>query len=161
MVPSAITVLGSLPLTANGKVDRKHLPMPEIQCSRRETAYVEPTSQIEQKIAAVWREVLASEKVGIHDNFFDLGGNSFLMVQAYTKLRKVLLHDISIIEMFFQYPTIYTLAQFLAEGERAQPALEEISDQGHSRIESHKSSIQQRRWTRLSRRATERNQEDA
>jgi hypothetical protein len=159
-------------------VDRKNLPVPEIQSSRRETAYVEPGSEIEQKIAAVWREVLALEKVGLHDSFFDLGGNSFLMVQAYTKLRKILARDISIVEMFFQYPTIHALAEFLVQtqggttganidsntgapifGDKSLES-EKSSDQQQRRINSRKTLVQQQRKVRLSQRVAERDEED-
>jgi hypothetical protein len=115
MLPSAMMVLDRLPLNPNGKVDRKNLPLPEIQSSRKETGYRAPTSEIEQTIAAVWQEVLGHPKVGIHDNFYDLGGNSLLMVRVHTKLRKILKRDLSIMEMFFQYPTIHALAEFLTQ----------------------------------------------
>jgi hypothetical protein len=157
MVPSAIIIVGSFPLTANGKLDRQNLPLPEIQSSGNATGYVAPTSEIERKIAAVWQEVLALEKVGLHDNFFDLGGNSLLMVQVYTKLHKILSRDISIIEMFFQYPTIHTLAKFLIQAQHTQTDLEESANHLHKRIGIHKTSVQQQRKVRLSHRTTDRN----
>jgi len=97
--------------------------------------------------------------VGIHDNFFDLGGNSFLMVQAYTKLHKILPRDMSIVEMFFQYPTIHALAEFLTQAQRVQPSMEEGTDQLQRRINSRESLVQQQRKVRLSHRITERNEE--
>ena len=157
MVPSAIIIVGSFPLTANGKLDRQNLPLPEIQSSGNATGYVAPTSEIERKIAAVWQEVLALEKVGLHDNFFDLGGNSLLMVQVYTKLHKILSRDISIIEMFFQYPTIHTLAKFLIQAQHTQTDLEESANHLNKRIGIHKTSVQQQRNIRLSHRTTDRN----
>ena len=175
MIPSAIMMLDSLPLTPNGKVDRKNLPAPEIQSSRKETEYREPTSEIEQTIAAVWQEFLPSKKVGIHDNFFDLGGNSMLMVRAYTRLRKVLQdrptngarhtgndRDLSIIEMFFQYPTIHALAEFLTQGvgQQVQSSPEDAPEQ-QRRVERRNVSLQQERLARLRHRTIERNQEDA
>jgi nitroreductase len=160
MIPSTITVLDSLPLTANGKVDRKNLPAPEIISNKLVETYVAPKSEMEQTIAAVWQEMLPVEKVGIHDNFFDLSGNSLLMVQTYTKLREILGRDISLVEMFFQYATIHSLAEFLTQGQHTQSALEESLDQRYDRIESHKESMQEQRQARLKHRAAERSEDE-
>jgi epothilone synthetase B len=113
MVPSTIMLLDDLPLTSNGKVERKNLPVPEMIVQEADKAFAAPESDLEKAIASVWQEMLPAAKVGLHDNFFDLGGNSLLMVRAYTKLRKLLKRDLSIIEMFFQYPTIHALTEFL------------------------------------------------
>jgi hypothetical protein len=183
LLPSAIVILENLPLNPNGKADRKHLPRPDTQSQRKETEYREPTSEIERTVAAVWQEVLPAKKVGIYDNFFDLGGNSLLMVRAYSKLRKVLSDwrdsgsplsnnsDLSIIEMFFQYPNIHTLAEFLAQG-TGEPIQSSRSDAPgqQRRVERSNVSLQQERSTRLRHRSpsvgaspapSERNQEDA
>src|SRR5437762_4298542 len=84
MLPSAVMILDHLPLNPNGKVERKNLPLPGFQSSRKETGYRAPTSPLEQTITAVWQEVLGLAQVSVHDNFFDLGGNSLLMIRAYT-----------------------------------------------------------------------------
>ncbi|MBD1942156.1 non-ribosomal peptide synthetase, partial [Coleofasciculus sp. FACHB-712] len=123
MVPSAFVFLDTLPLTPNGKVNRRALPAPENQ--RLELAvYQPPQSEIEKTIATVWKTVLNLEKVGIHDNFFDLGGHSLLMLQVNHKLRTVFNREISVVTLF-QNPTIYSLAQYLSQ---QQPAFEEIRD---------------------------------
>jgi hypothetical protein len=119
MVPAAFVILDVLPLNANGKIDRHALPAPSCQHSERATAYVAPENDLERSIAAIWREVLRIESVGMHDNFFDLGGNSFHIVQVYSKLRD-LAGDIPMVEMF-HYPTVAALAAYL--GQRSdQPA---------------------------------------
>src|SRR6185312_1956470 len=76
MIPSAWMKLDTLPLTLNGKVDRRALPAPDSQRPDLSSTYVAPRSAIEREIAAVWQEVLGLESVGVADKFFDLGGHS-------------------------------------------------------------------------------------
>ncbi|HWP74833.1 MAG TPA: phosphopantetheine-binding protein, partial [Methylomirabilota bacterium] len=113
MVPSTFTSLPSLPLTPNGKVDRKRLPEPEDRRAVSQAPFLAPRGRTEDALAAVWREVLRLEQVGIDDNFFDLGGHSLLLVQVQAKLRSGLGQDVPIVEMF-QYPTIRTMAAHLS-----------------------------------------------
>ncbi len=143
MVPSTIVILDALPLTANGKVDRKHLPEPELATSSPGN-FVAPRSQLEHLIASVWQEMLPSAKIGIHDSFFDLGGSSLLMVRAYTKLRKLLDRDVSLVEMFFQYPTINNLVEFLTNNQTAEVSDDKINEQRYERLGSQRSSSRQR-----------------
>lgn len=111
MLPTAFIPLAEWPLTANGKVDRKALPAPENQRSLA-AAYLAPQSEIEQLIAAVWRDVLAVDRVGTRDNFFDLGGHSLLLARVHSRLRGRLPREVSMIELF-RYPTISSLAAHL------------------------------------------------
>ena len=113
MVPSTFTVLPSLPLTPNGKVDRRRLPAPDVQ-REHQARFEAPRSEIERAVSGVWRSVLGVEDVGVTDNFFDLGGHSLLVVQVHAKLRDLLDHDLSIIEMF-QFPTVRSLSERLAK----------------------------------------------
>ena len=85
MVPSAFVVIDTLPLTPNGKVDRNALPEPDLTSSR-DTDMVPPRTPLEAQIAAIWREVLGVERVGINDNFFALGGHSLLATQVVARL---------------------------------------------------------------------------
>ncbi|MBD2567372.1 non-ribosomal peptide synthetase [Anabaena lutea] len=112
MVPSAFVELNALPLSPNGKIDRRALPVPDIQRPDLKEAYEAPNSEVERAIAQIWLEILYIKKVGINDNFFELGGNSLLMVQVNHKLREVLHCDISVVEMF-QNPTIKSLAKYI------------------------------------------------
>jgi amino acid adenylation domain-containing protein len=114
MVPAAFVVLDKMPLTPNGKVDRRVLPAPEMSRPELSTNLVMPQSDAEQLIAKVWREVLQLEVVGIHDNFFDLGGHSLLLLQVRNKLVEIVGSEVSIIALF-QHLTIHTLAQHLSQ----------------------------------------------
>jgi amino acid adenylation domain-containing protein len=112
MVPSAFVFLDALPLTSSGKVDRRALPPPDSSRPDLEATYVAPRTNAERVIANIWQEVLRLKKVGMHDNFFDLGGHSLLMVQVHSKLRQAFEKKISMVEMF-QYPTIASVAKHL------------------------------------------------
>ncbi|MFN6479645.1 non-ribosomal peptide synthetase [Nostoc sp. DedQUE07] len=114
MLPSAFVVLDALPLTPNGKVDRRALPVPDNLRPELTAAFQLPQSKMEQQIAKLWQELLHLDRVGIHDNFFDLGGHSLLMLQVNHQLCAILQRDISVVTMF-QNPTIYSLAQCLSQ----------------------------------------------
>ncbi|MCC3433251.1 MAG: amino acid adenylation domain-containing protein, partial [Microcoleus sp. PH2017_04_SCI_O_A] len=122
MVPSSFVFLPNFPLTPNGKVDRKALPEPEAINPELSATYVAPQTEIEQNIATVWQQLLHLEKVGVDDNFFDLGGHSLLMAQAHSQLREVVDRDVSIVEMF-KYPTIRSLAKYLSEEPEEQSSV--------------------------------------
>jgi amino acid adenylation domain-containing protein/non-ribosomal peptide synthase protein (TIGR01720 family) len=85
LVPSVFVRLESLPLTSNGKVDRKALPVPAPEMREVSGSYLEPEGPIEEALAQVWRQVLGLERVGVHDNFFELGGDSILAIQIVAK----------------------------------------------------------------------------
>ena len=114
MVPSAFVFLDQLPLTPSGKVNRKALPAPEIKPMAAETPAAGPVTGLEQSLAAIWQQLLHVDRIGLHDNFFDLGGHSLLVVEAQAKVRDSLGFDIPVIKLF-QYPTIGSLAAFLKE----------------------------------------------
>ena len=88
MVPSAFVFLDLIPLTSNGKVDRKALPAPDQNRFDLEESFVAPRTPVEEMIAEIWAEVLKLDRVGIHDNFFDLGGHSLLATQVISRLRE-------------------------------------------------------------------------
>ncbi|MEE1905328.1 phosphopantetheine-binding protein, partial [Pseudomonas inefficax] len=85
MVPAHLLFLAKLPLTANGKLDRRALPQPDASQLQRE--YLAPQSELEQRIAAIWADVLKLERVGLGDNFFELGGHSLLATQVMARLQ--------------------------------------------------------------------------
>jgi amino acid adenylation domain-containing protein len=114
MIPSAFVVLPELPLTPNGKIDRKALPAPENRMIAT-ASYVSPQNETEAAIVAIWQEVLKIDRVGRHDNFFDLGGHSLLVVQVQTRLQKKFSRNIMLIELF-QHPTVAALGTFLESG---------------------------------------------
>src|SRR6185437_12211853 len=87
MVPQLWIELESIPLTPNGKTDRKALPDPEL--TDRTTEYTAPRNATEQALTDIWGELLGIEKVSIYDNFFDLGGHSILMIQVVSRMRRL------------------------------------------------------------------------
>ncbi|MEG4054907.1 MULTISPECIES: amino acid adenylation domain-containing protein [unclassified Microcoleus] len=136
MMPSSFVFLNALPLIANGKVDPLALPVPDALNIELETTYVAPQTDIEQAIATVWQQVLHLEKVGVDDNFFDLGGHSLLMAQAHSKLKEAIDRDVSMMEMF-KYPTISSLAKYLSE----EPEEKSSVGQSRDRINKQKDAI--------------------
>ncbi|MEH1989362.1 amino acid adenylation domain-containing protein [Nostoc sp.] len=133
MVPGVFIFLDTLPLLPNGKVNRRALPVPEDLRPALTTTYQVPQSEMEQQIAKLWQEVLHLERVGIHDNFFDLGGHSLLMIQVNHKLQVNLQRNISVVEMF-QNPTIYSLAQYLSQ--QRQLSFTGTRDRANKQIEA-------------------------
>ncbi len=132
MIPSAFVRLNDLPLTRHGKVDRQSLPAPESDRPELRASYVAPKTSIEGTIAAIWQEVLRVEKVGVNDNFFDLGGHSLLMVQVHSKLREAFSKEISLIEMF-RNATVGSLARYFAGEGDQQPLLQKAHDRAQKR----------------------------
>ncbi|HEY3572046.1 MAG TPA: amino acid adenylation domain-containing protein [Thermoanaerobaculia bacterium] len=120
MVPSAFVLLERLPITPNGKVDRRALPAP-VEAVAETTAQAMPESDVEERIAAVWREVLGAERVGVTDNFFDVGGHSLLLVRLHSRLQEVLGREISLMELF-NHPTVRSQADHLGSGRAPAPA---------------------------------------
>lgn len=114
MVPSAFVMLKSLPLTANGKIDRKKLPVPEQIPPELAATFVAPRNQTEEAIAQIWVEVLAVERVGIYDGFFELGGHSLLATQIISRIRQTLQVELSL-RQFFDTPTVADLAVMVAQ----------------------------------------------
>ncbi|WP_328718081.1 amino acid adenylation domain-containing protein [Streptomyces sp. NBC_00247] len=114
MVPAAFVVLERLPLTANGKVDRAALPVPDGRRPDLGTSYTAPRNAVERHITAVWADLLNVERVGVHDNFFQLGGHSLLATQVVSRLRKALRVDVPV-RTVFDRPTPAELAQGVAD----------------------------------------------
>jgi amino acid adenylation domain-containing protein len=120
MVPSICLRLEALPLMPNGKIDRRALPAPESSRPELAEEYAEPATELERRIAAAWGEVLKVDRVGKHDNFFDLGGNSLLILQVHSRLKPLFEAELPVIKMF-EHPTVSSLAQFMS-GPSAQSA---------------------------------------
>jgi len=159
MVPSAFVVLEKFPLSPNGKIDRKALPVPETVRPQIESSYVAPQTEIERTITAAWQAALHLEKIGVNDNFFDLGGHSLRMAQVHVKLRETLKPDLSMLELF-KFPTITSLAQYLSQGKSGQiPS--EMTDGQIERMKEGKSRLKQRLRQREQAGQKERNIQDA
>ncbi len=116
MIPSAYVALPAFPLTPNGKLDRKALPAPD-NAAVASAAYDAPQGPVEQRIAAIWQELLELEQVGRNDHFFDLGGHSLLAVQLLSHVREELGVELGLRDLF----THPTLAAFAALADTARP----------------------------------------
>lgn len=114
MVPSAWVLLSAFPLTSRGKVDRKALLNMARVAPESGSGPAAPRNEHEQAIANIWEEVLDVRAVGIHDNFFDLGGHSLLLPKVLTKVRAMTGREVSMVDLF-RYPTIQALAAYLAD----------------------------------------------
>ncbi|MCA1616786.1 MAG: phosphopantetheine-binding protein, partial [Acidobacteria bacterium] len=125
MLPSAYVALDSLPLTANGKVDRRALPAPE-QAASSAQRYVAPRTPVEEVLCGIWAEVLGVERVGVEDNFFELGGHSLLITQVVSRVRKVFRIELAIRKLF-DATTITQLSQIIIENESRPGQAEKIA----------------------------------
>jgi hypothetical protein len=111
MVPAQLIRLDALPVTANGKLDRRSLPAPQPRAQER--AYRAPGTPMEQALAAIWAEVLQLPRVGLDDHFFALGGHSLLATQVCARVRIQLVVDLSL-AVFFEHPVLADMAAVLA-----------------------------------------------
>jgi amino acid adenylation domain-containing protein len=144
MVPSAIVRLEVFPLTPNGKLDRKALPAPDGAGYEAEGPYVAPRSELERLIAGVWKETLGVERVGVRDNFFNLGGHSLLLIRVNNRLREALRIELPVVELF-KYPTVSTLAEHLS---RSHAQSRVAARAGRSESEGRAASLSRQRELR-------------
>ena len=120
MIPSAFVLLDDLPLTPNGKVDRNALPSPDQNRLAKVGGYQSPRTMMEQALAGIWAEVLGMEKVGVHDNFFDLGGHSLVAVRLVNLIKRKIGRTVRIAHIY-QAPTVERMASILDAREVAMP----------------------------------------
>jgi amino acid adenylation domain-containing protein len=123
MIPSMFVVLDALPLTPNGKVDRKALPAPEASRPDTGETYVAPRNPVEEVLAGIWAEVLGVERVGVEDNFFDLGGHSLLVTQVVSRARSAFNVELPL-RSLFENPTVAEAALALAKAREGEAAPE-------------------------------------
>ncbi|MDJ0517578.1 MAG: amino acid adenylation domain-containing protein [Trichodesmium sp. MO_231.B1] len=148
MIPYVYIFMDKFPLSANGKIDRRSLPQPEGNFSTIETTYVAPKTKIEQTIVEVWQEILELEKVGVNDNFFDVGGNSLQVTKIYNQLREALpneFQNISLVDLF-KYPTISKLSEQLSQDSdiNDQDLIEQKDENLKFKIQAGKNRIKAR-----------------
>ena len=110
MLPSIFIILKALPLTANGKLDRKALPAPDQTHHTSNAVFVDPRTPIEELVADIWRDILKFNQISVHDNFFELGGHSLLATQVVARLRPLSSTELSL-RTFFDKPTISELSE--------------------------------------------------
>ncbi|MBB6127527.1 polyketide synthase [Mucilaginibacter lappiensis] len=113
MLPSAYVWLNELPKTTSGKVDRKALPKPNLQRPDLSTLYKAPSTSIEKNITSVWTNLLQLDKIGLDDNFFQIGGNSLLALKTIAELKQQYNYTIAVTKLY-QYPTVAGLANLLS-----------------------------------------------
>lgn len=132
MIPGQFIFLDTLPLNPNGKIDRKALPSPE-QFDKSD--YEPPVNAIEMTVAEIWADILEVPQVGLHNNFFDLGGHSLLLIKVKQKLEAHLSVSIAIVDLF-RYTTVASLAKFLSQGN---------NNTGHASLQRHRDRAQRQR----------------
>jgi amino acid adenylation domain-containing protein/non-ribosomal peptide synthase protein (TIGR01720 family) len=120
MIPAAWVVLAEMPLTPNGKVDRKALLDATPSVVEAASRYVAPRTPVEEVLAGVWADVLSLERVGVHDNFFDLGGHSLLATQFVSRIQRALQVEVAL-RLIFEKPTVAELAQSLEATMHGEP----------------------------------------
>ncbi|HEY0735639.1 MAG TPA: amino acid adenylation domain-containing protein, partial [Herpetosiphonaceae bacterium] len=120
MIPALVVPLETIPLTPSGKIDRKALPRPDGERPDLAATFVAPRTPTEERVAQIWQDVLGLERVGIHDNFFDIGGHSLLATQIMTRIRTTFQVNPAL-RTLFEQPTVAYLAQII-EQETKQPA---------------------------------------
>lgn len=125
MVPSAFMFLEKLPLTQNGKIDRKSLPAPDWSRDAIGLAYVAPRNETEQALAEMWGQILGVDQVGVEDNFFELGGHSLLATQVISRIREHFSVDLPL-RRLFEEPTIAGLAALVDEALAAGESPSEV-----------------------------------
>jgi amino acid adenylation domain-containing protein len=131
MIPAAFVQLAAVPLSPNGKVDRKALPAPVISSS---TA-TQTSTELERSISELWQRILRVERIGLDDNFFDLGGDSLLLVAVHSNLQKTLQTEIPVTDLF-EFTTIRTLASHLGEKQSTRPSFSEAEHRAQKQREA-------------------------
>jgi len=143
MLPAHFIMLPALPLTANGKIDKRALCLPSSLTTLKREDIVVAKNDLERTITAVWENILGLEHPSVTDNFFDLGGHSMLMVQVCNLLRDLLAKEVPVL-MMFQYPTIRSLADALRVEPHANIVAPKGTQSAVERARRQRASLQQR-----------------
>ena len=147
MIPRAFVQLDSFPLNANGKVDRKRLPLPQLKSIPNESAA--PRGAVEETLTAIWREVLGDSRIGVEDNFFDLGGDSILSLQIAGRARR---RGLSLSpKLIFEHQTIAQLARQVEPASGPAPLDEQGAVSGEAPLAPVQHWFFERGWGRMSR----------
>ncbi|MET0387248.1 MAG: MupA/Atu3671 family FMN-dependent luciferase-like monooxygenase [Polyangiales bacterium] len=144
MVPSLIVLLPGLPQTPNGKIDRAALPAPEALASARAASYAAPESAIEERVVQLWSEVLGTTKVGIDDNFFDIGGHSLLVVKLHRLLKSQLEQDVALTDLY-RFPTVRSFVARTSGAGRTTEQAEERAAMRRDRLSARRELLSRRR----------------
>lgn len=142
MIPSYFVVLESFPFTPSGKIDKKALPNPLMAGAPAGSEFIAPRNATEKKLAAIWQDVLGRAVIGVHDNFFEIGGHSLKATQLINRIHKYLQADVTVRELFTN-PTIDALSKVIAaKDKRAHMAIEPVEVKEHYDV----SNAQWRLW---------------
>jgi acyl carrier protein len=133
LIPARFISLAAFPLSPNGKVDRAALPAPVV--ANGGAAVEAPSTQLEQTLVELWQRILRVERVGLDDNFFDLGGDSLMIVAVHSNLQKVFEAEIPVTDLF-EFTTIRTLARHLGEKTSTGPSFSEVQLQAQKQREA-------------------------
>lgn len=126
MVPDSIVPLDSLPLTANGKIDRQRLTELSKSKGSLDDSFVAPRTELEEELAGLWAEILKVDRVGINDNFFDLGGHSLLATRLIFQLREHFHVDLPL-RALFEAPTVAAIAPIIVQSQIEQVDSEDMA----------------------------------
>jgi len=126
MIPSAFVMLDALPLTPTGKVDRRALPIPSSSRPKLDTLFVAPGNSVEEELAEIWAEVVGVDQVGIHDNFFDLGGHSLAATRVISRVINSFKVELPI-EFLFESPTVAKMAQIVVQNQAKKVGPEDLA----------------------------------
>jgi fengycin family lipopeptide synthetase D len=144
MIPASFVQLEQLPVTANDKIDRKALQnRKDDDHLLSKPVYTAPSSHLEKRIADIWKQILGMDQVGIHDHFFDLGGNSLTIIGVNERLKEELEIDMSVVELF-RYPTISSLAKHVKGKNEKRTSENETGDRVKV-MEESRNRLKQRR----------------
>jgi amino acid adenylation domain-containing protein len=125
MIPSAFVFLDHMPVIGIGKVDRNSLPLPDSRRPKLDVPYAPPTTSLEEELARIWSEVLSLDHVGIHDNFFDLGGHSLAATRVVSQVIKQFQLELPL-QSLFQSPTVAEMAKVIDATQGRTTSKEEI-----------------------------------
>jgi len=114
MLPSAFVLLDTMPLTPNGKVDRRALPAPDLSRQEPEATFVTPRNEVERQLTQIWEQLLGVQPIGIRDNFFELGGHSLLAVKLFWQIEKTFSKNLPL-AILFQSGTVEALAKIICQ----------------------------------------------
>lgn len=135
MVPWRLMAIPAVPLSTNGKVDRAALPAPPAEVAEGSAPEADeaPRTEVERRIAAIWQEVLGVPRVGLHQNFFDLGGHSLLLVQVFDRLRASFGEGLSMTELL-RHPTVSAMAERLSQRAEAPRSFADVEDRARRQL---------------------------
>lgn len=140
MVPAHIMLLDAIPLSSNGKVDRKALPQPDLSRTRERDRAL-PSTELERTIAALWCDVLGVSEIGIHDNFFEVGGNSILLIQVHRRLQEAMKISLPIVSLF-RHSDIASLTEHLkSQGQSSVTSKQQELDDARSLAQRQRAAL--------------------